>query len=142
MGYNTEFQGQLYFIDDITGSELNILKQYLEADCREHPEWKAPTDLAYIDLELNDDFSGLKWTGAEKTYGMSEAINFIIKRMKLFNPAFGLKGKFTAQGEDMDDRYEITIVNNRAIKKNLVVVGEIMECPHCGGKINLTVKEK
>jgi hypothetical protein len=102
----------------------------LDEDCREHPEW-GRADLTYIDLELLDDFSGVKWNGAEKTYDLEEKVNVIIDEMRKEFPNFGLQGEMIAQGEDIEDRWSLLIENGRAIKRDVVITGQKIKCPHC-----------
>src|SRR5258708_4315685 len=103
MGYSTEFRGELKFTRELTGSELARLKGMLGQDCRQHPEWYAK-GLYRVDLELLEDFSGLRWDGTEKTYDLDRLVNVVIREMRKAVPDFGLTGKLVAQGEDMDDQ--------------------------------------
>ena len=130
MGYYTDFKGELKFTEELKASQIAKVKSFLDENCRNHPEW-GNTDLHYVDLEFLPDFSGLKWNGAEKTYGMVEIVNMIIQNMKKEMPTFGLEGKFLAQGEDIDDRWELIIENGFAIKKDLPQSGQKVICPHC-----------
>lgn len=63
MGYTTNFKGELKFTKELKASELAKLSSMLGEDCREHPEWDYEGPLYYIDLELLEDFSGIKWDG-------------------------------------------------------------------------------
>lgn len=130
MGYNTEFKGELKFTQELTASQLAKVKSFLGEDCRNHPEWGA-SSLYHIGLELLDDFSGLRWNGAEKTYSMDGMINLIITHMRTDVPDFGFVGKMVAQGEDIDDRYEILIKDGWAVKREIELTGTKIECPHC-----------
>ena len=141
MGYSTYFKGELKFTKEATGSQLAVIKSMMGQDCRDHPEWKEP-DLYYIDLKITDDFSGLEWNGAEKTYGMVECVNLIIRVMKKEYPNFGLKGKMVAQGENIDDRWELVIdKNGDAIKRDILPVGKKILCPHCDEEFYFNPKE-
>jgi hypothetical protein len=136
MGYTTQFKGELKFTRELTGSELAKLKSMLGQDCRNHPEWDAGNGLYYIDLALLDDFSGLKWDGSEKTYNMDCLVNVVIKEMRKTVPDFSLTGKLVAQGEDIDDRWELLIgEDGLAIRKNTPPSGAAIICPHCEGKV-------
>ena len=130
MGYTTKFGGVLNFKTELTGSQLAYLNTILGEDCRDHPEWKAP-NLYAIDLELTEDFSGIRWNGAEKTYDMDELVNVVIRLMKEKYPTFELTGKFVAQGEDIDDRWELIITNGIAEKVKIIPNGTKVKCPHC-----------
>lgn len=59
MGYSTDFKGELKFTRELTGSELATLKGILGEDCRNHPDWDAK-NLYHMDLEMLEDFSGIK----------------------------------------------------------------------------------
>lgn len=135
MGYTTQFKGELKFTRELSGSELAKLNAMLGEDCRNHPEW-GTKNLYYIDLELLDDFSGLRWDGTEKTYGMERLVNVIISEMRKTVTDFGLTGKLVAQGEDIDDRWELLIGDDGfAIKRNTPPSGTCIICPHCEKKV-------
>lgn len=131
MGYNTRFDGELRFVTEPTATQLAKLKSMFGEDCRDHPEWE--TDgLYYIDLELTDDFCGLRWNGAEKTYDLDQLVNVVIAQMRMKWPDFGLIGSLTAQGEDVQDRWMLTIGDDGlAHKTKLGITGKIVTCPHC-----------
>jgi hypothetical protein len=132
MGYTTQFDGALKFTTDINIKQLAHIKQYMGEDFRDHPDWEKPDSyMNYIDLVILDDYSGIKWSGAEKTYGMVESVNFIIDEMKKLWPDFGLEGEMTAQGEEIKDVWKLVMENGRAIKKEIILEGTIVTCPHC-----------
>jgi hypothetical protein len=134
MGYTTNFKGVLLFTKELNGKELKKVKSFLGEDCRQHEEW-GRTDLSYIDLELTDDFSGLQWDGSEKTYDLQDKVNVIIDEMRKEFPDFGLEGHLVAQGEDVEDRWTLSIeANGRAVKRPVEVKGAKVKCPHCGEK--------
>jgi len=130
MGYSTEFEGELKFTEELKASQIAQIQSFLTEDCRDHPEW-GNTHLYYVDLEFLSDYSGLKWNGAEKTSGMIEIVNMIIVNMRKSMSNFGLKGKFLAQGEDIEDRWELIFEEGFAIRKNLLQTGSKIKCPHC-----------
>ena len=142
MGYTTTFKGVLKFKDESKASELALISQFLGEDIRDHDEWernKWAEKLQYtIDLELIDDFSGLEWNGTEKSYEMIAQVNYLITQMRKKNPSFALEGKLLAQGEDIDDRWELRIgENGLAYEKKLKVTGRKIVCPHCEGEFIL-----
>ena len=98
MGYTTQFKGELKFGRDFSGSELSKLKSMLGEDCQDHPEWKT-NDLYRVDLELLDDFSGLKHDESEKTYSLEKIVNVVIKEMRKTVPDFSLVGKLLVTRE-------------------------------------------
>jgi hypothetical protein len=132
MGYNTEFKGKLKFKTELTTSQLAKVNSFLGEDCRDHPEWEGSTGLYYVDLVLLDDFSGLQWNSeTEKTYQLDEIINMLIKNIRKEIPDFSLEGKLLAQGDDIDDRWELIMENGIAIKKDLPHTSSKIECPMC-----------
>jgi len=131
MGYTTNFKGILTFKPELKASQLAYLKTILGEDCGDHPEWETNGDLCYIDLALTDDFSGLQWSGAEKTYDMDKLVNVVIRLMKARWPDFELDGKFMAKGEDIEDRWELLIEGGHATRRDIVIVGQRIVCPHC-----------
>jgi hypothetical protein len=140
MGYTTKFLGSLKFTGELTATQLAHLKKMLNEDCRDHPEWGA-TDLYYIDLELADDFSGLRWSGAEKTYSMEKLVNVVIREMRKRWPEFGLSGELEAQGEDHDDRWRLVIgADGMAAKVKHPRLGQKVECPYCERTFTLEAK--
>ena len=134
MGYSTTFKGVLKFKAEPTVSVLRALKTWLGEDLRElAPEYAEKNQVNYIDLELTEDFAGLQWSGAEKTYGLVAAVNWIIDMMRDQVLAdFTLTGELTAQGEDADDRWILRMVGGRAVEIKIPVTGEKMTCPECG----------
>jgi len=132
MGYSTEFKGVLRFTKELTREQLVKVKSFCGEDCRDHPEWEDAEGLAYIDLELSADFTGLKWNGAEKTYNMVDVINLIIVNMKKDFPDFGLKGSLFAQGEEFDDVWRLCFnEDDFAEKEDIIITGKRITCPHC-----------
>lgn len=131
MGYTTEFTGELKFTSEATAAQLAALNEMFGEDCRDHPEWGAK-DAYYIDPELNDDFTGVRWNGAEKSYEMVECVNVVIRQMRQQWPNFGLSGSMAAQGEDVEDRWALTIGEDGfAHKAKIAVTGKVVVCPHC-----------
>lgn len=131
MGYTTEFKGELKFTKELTATQLAELASMLGQDCRQHPEW-GTKDLYYIDLELTKDFSGIKWDGSEKTYGLENLVNVVIHQMRKKWPDFGLSGSLLAQGEEIGDIWQLTIGDDGLAKKvPVALAGRIVTCPHC-----------
>jgi hypothetical protein len=138
MGYSTNFSGELKFAHDVTVPELTALQKFLGADVREHKEWNPPHDLYFIDLELLEDFTGLKWDGSEKTYELDQAINLITREMRKEFPEFKLQGQLLAQGEDAEDRWMLVLDEQGiASKQEIVITGQRVKCLECGHKFVL-----
>lgn len=123
MGYTTTFKGILKFKKELNASQLSYLKNMIEE-----------TKDREMDIELSKDFSGLQWNGTEKTYDLIKDINFIINNMKEKYSDFELIEKLKAQGEEFDDIWELIIKDGKAVKKELIVTGKEITCPHCEKK--------
>jgi hypothetical protein len=135
MGYSTEFKGELKFTRELTATQLAKLMSFFGKDCRDHPEWMGGSDLTYVDLEFLGDFSGIRWNGAKKTYDMVAIVNMVTLNMQKEWPDFGLSGKMLAQGQEIDDRWEL-IINDKgfAEREDVALAGKEITCPHCEGK--------
>lgn len=137
MGYTTEFKGALRFTEELTASQLAEVSKFLGEDCRIHPEWEVGLsnvggDLYYIDLELTEDFSGLRWNGIEKTYSLDKLVNVVIVNMRKLYPSFGLEGFMTAQGDEAGDRWTLVIQEDGlAHHVDTPPAGEPLTCPRC-----------
>ncbi|PLC06362.1 hypothetical protein CY658_04835 [Variovorax sp. RO1] len=139
MGYSTKFSGELRFATEPTAPQLAALNVMFGEDCRDHPEWSAP-DLYSIDLELNEDFTGLRWDGMEKTYDLDKLVNVVIDQMRAKWPDFALVGSLQAQGEDVEDRWTLAIgEDGRAHHVDTPATGAIVTCPHCDHRFMLDV---
>ncbi len=132
MGYSTEFKGELKFTKEPTASQLAKLNSMFGEDCRDHPEWDESEGLCYIDLELTKDFSAIKWNGAEKTYDLDKLVNVVIIEMRKEWPEFSLTGELLAQGEDIEDRWQLCFDHDGfAHRRDVAIVGRKCRCPHC-----------
>lgn len=139
MGYSTTFKGELKFTNDLTSDQISLVSSFLGQDCRDHPEW-GDDSLTYIDLEFTKDGKGLKWDGSEKTYDLTDKVNLIIRNVQKKYPEFGLTGSLIAQGEDIEDRWSLTMESNVAIKKETAIAGKTILCPHCGEHFILEIE--
>lgn len=120
MGYSTDFTGELKFVNELTASQLFKIESFLGEDRQDHPEWEMASGFYYVDLELADRFTGLKWNGAEKTYGLVDAVNMIITNMRKEFPDFSLKGEMLGQGEEADDRWKLIIGDDGMAYKKII----------------------
>lgn len=130
MGYNTDFEGTLYFQHDITVKELKTLYSICGADAREYPEWGMP-HLTYIDYVVTAELDGIIWDGSEKSYDMVEKTQLIINLMKKVNSSFELKGELLAQGEELSDRWKLIANGDIVTRQDIVLHGKVISCPHC-----------
>lgn len=131
MGYSTEFKGELKISKELTASQIVKLNSMFGEDCRDHPEWDAK-GLYCIDLELDENFTGIRWDGSEKTYDLDKLVNVVIRQMQKDYPDFALSGELLAQGEDISDRWQLYIGDDGlAHRRDVVIVGRKCVCPHC-----------
>ena len=136
MGYTTEFKGVLKIQPELTASQIVFIEQFLREDIRWHPDWNKnewSEKLMYsIDLELTPEYDGLVWTGIEKSYEMCAQVNYVITQMKTVCPEFRVSGKFAAQGERLEDRWELVIGEDGfATEVKLTPKGKKFTCPEC-----------
>lgn len=143
MGYTTTFKGQLEFNRELKASEIKKLKEAFEFDPRhgDHTQ-SSPYAFYYIDLELNENMDAIRWNGAEKSYGMTQQVGYVIGEITQLSPDLKLSGKMLAQGEDIDDRWELIVKDNKVTRKELKVIGKRIECPHCGSEFILESEEE
>ncbi|EDN69904.1 hypothetical protein BGP_2003 [Beggiatoa sp. PS] len=134
MGYHTDFKGTLKFTQPLLAEQKAYLETILGEWCLEHPEWNVPQLRYGVDLKLLDDESGLQWNGGEKTYNMDQIVALVIRLMQQKYPEFSLTGKLLAQGEDIDDRWQLYIENGEVKTRELAQSGKEIECPHCHQK--------
>ena len=131
MGYTTHFDGEFRFTTELTASQLATLGVFFGQDCREHPEWKPPKYATYIDLEYTKDFGGIKHDRSEKSSLDEEMVNMLVRLMRQTVPEFGLTGELKAQGEDIDDRYFLRMVNGVCGRIPIAASGQKVTCPEC-----------
>jgi len=131
MGYSTDFTGELKFAGEMTGPMFAKVKSMLQEDLRDHPEWGPRGDCYYMQFELLKDFSGIEWDGGEKFYGAVDAVNILTRVLRETWPEFGFTGQLNAQGEQFDDRWVLAMEEGIAIKRDVVIVGNRVTCPHC-----------
>ena len=145
MGYSTTYEGELKFRRELTASELAHLNKFLGADVRDLGDDDASSRYGgywyHIDLELLDDFSGLRWDNSEKTGDMSSIVNYLIDKMRETVPDFALTGTMRATGQDFDDRWVLEWQNGKAVHSDMVLTGRVIECPHCEEKFRLELDD-
>lgn len=129
MGYNTDFTGEFKFNRELVGSEIAKLQSFFGEDCREHQNWVNSAGLYHVNLEFIEDYSGIRWDGMEKTDDLTDYINMILDNINF--PNFELTGRMLAQGEDIDDRYELVVENGRIKRRDIIRSGKKMVCPNC-----------
>ncbi len=144
MGYDTQYDGALYFsnLEDISVEKLRYLKSILGEDYRDHKEWHSflpeKTYLTYIDFKLLDDFSGIEHTGAEKSHDQVDALNLIKALMEVkFGKPFRLEGRILCQGEDIEDRWFLIMGDDGVAYRLDIEIGTLITCPECGHRFEL-----
>lgn len=123
MGYSAHYTGEFKFVPEINRAGIMMLTGLLKgrADLREQT-WKAylaqfgvepEPDQYYIDLEFNDDFTGLRHTGGGSVYyaSMVSAVKLITALLRNAQPEMKLQGEMEATGED-GERWKIVIDEN------------------------------
>lgn len=133
MGYNTHFDGVLYFNDDLP---VKAIKHILCTIANREATYNGKK--IYIQFEVTKGLDGIQWDGSEKFYDAVDAVNYIIEKVKSVYPNFSLSGEITAQGEDSFDRWKLAINDKgRAYKKEIIGDKGKVHCPHCGKDFNL-----
>jgi len=127
MGYSTDFEGQLTFKSEPTIKQIQRIQELIEQE----PERGTDHD-HYIDLELTLNPLSIKWNGNEKTRGMVESLNWIIRTMRHEYDDFWLEGELQAQGEGISDRWQLRFdLLGIAYKLDTPPTGNKTSCPHC-----------
>ena len=130
MGYDTKFTGVLLFGPDMTAKMLAEVNKHLGSDRRDyHPQ--PDGDWTFIDLELTDDFDGVRWSGAEKTHDMDQAVNWLVDQVRIKFPAFTLNGEMLAQGDDVGDVWRLVVKDGKAEVKKWEQLPSHVMCPKC-----------
>lgn len=134
MGYTTEFRGELKFKKELTQEQIAHLQKFLGKDRRDigwttHKDDEKYGRWYHIDLEFNDDYTGLRWNGTEKTYEMCRIIEFLTDRMREKWPEFELIGMMFAQGESKDDMWRL-VMEDGVARKVPLTLDQIMGLPY------------
>jgi hypothetical protein len=145
MGYSTDFIGELRFTRVMTPIELAYIERQMGFDLPEdfngyiYPHGKPH----YVQFELTQDKTGIRWDENEKFYKAVEAVNFIIDNARREIPDFGLTGQLEAQGEQIGDHWFLVIGKDGfASRINAPKAGDKLTCPHCGEEIVLESKSE
>ena len=136
MGYNTEFEGEIKFSREITVPELRIIQATIDAsDVGEIADMckyqkKDDDEFRYLDLELTNDFTGIKWDGSEKTYYMVTSLNVFFHAIRQRIPDMSFNGRMDAQGEEVEDVWTIEVKDGVA-RRVEVEKPHMTQCPEC-----------
>ena len=119
-------EGELKFTTELRGSELAFVCKVLGGTYS--------NDIPYLDLELNDDFSGVCWSQDHTpVLDMVKEINVLIRTVRQQLPEFGLTGRLLAQGNVPSDRWLIAIGDDGFAQQVAIDhrSEEMITCPHC-----------
>jgi len=146
MGYSTDFKGQFILDKELSDKDFTFLRKFNESRRvkRNLPAEYGVEGEFYVDdkgslgqereesiVDHNappstqpglwcqwvptEDRMGIEWDGNEKFYHYTEWIKYLIE--KILSPrGYILNGTVKWQGEDMDDRGKIEIVDNKVHK--------------------------
>jgi len=135
MGYTTEFEGMVKIEPPLNEQERKFLEKF--SDTRRMNRKKGPyyvdnTGLSGQDdepdiIDYNEPPKGqpglwcqwvptkdgqyIVWDGGEKFYHSPEWMEYLIKHFIGTNPI--AKGEIKARGEDMDDRWNLVVIDNK-----------------------------
>lgn len=138
MGYDTNYAGTMFFVEELTGKQIAFLDKILGEDCRDHNDWQPEAgDMTHIDLEMDEDYAGLVWNGSEKSYDMGDKLNLIVKLMRRQWPSFGFAGKMQARDDETD--YNIISKDDGFVEvvPLTLITGRCIHCPECGHEFNV-----
>lgn len=111
MGYTAEFAGYLEPNREFTQEEINIITAF-------NDERHEGTNYPGIWCQWTIENGVLEWDGMEKFYNYIEWLEYLTVRF--FEPwGIKLNGTMKWQGEDMDDRGKIEVVDNKVKLINL-----------------------
>lgn len=150
MGYSTTFEGVLRFKDPVTNEALGFLNTFLGKDRRDigfkdesvYQGGKYGSYWYYIDFQLTDDFTGIKWNESEKAYDMEHIANWLTDMMRPLYPDFEFEGELLAIGEEQGDVWKLVMEDGIAVKKKMAFeVDSRIKCPDCGHIFKLQEQE-
>ncbi len=131
MGYTTNFQGTIKITPELKASEIKFI-QGMFGDMREwNPKEAEQLDMTHFDFEFNEDFTGIGWNGAEKFYDADKCMKYVVDATIKKYPHLKFNGILQAQGEDFDDRWQLIVKDNKVSRKEVVLKGKKIKCPHC-----------
>lgn len=113
MGYSTDFSGKFNFDKPLDAETYLKLKEFAE---ERHEDEGFPS--RYCQWVPTEGRTSLEWDGGEKFYGYSEWLRYLIETFT--KPAgYVLNGKVKWQGEDMDDRGYLEVIDNVVFARKL-----------------------
>lgn len=137
MGYTTQFQGVVKITPELKTSQVKFI-QGMFGDMREwNPEEAKRLDFTWFDFEFNEEMDGLQWDGTEKFYDADTKMQYLIDRAVEKYPELSFNGILQAQGEEIDDRWQLVVNDNKVKKVEVTLKGKIITCPRCEEKFEL-----
>jgi len=104
MGYHTKFQGHISIEPALDDDDYEWLSELHET---RHEDKNFPG--YYCQWQSNRKGTQLSWDGEEKFYDSVEWMTYIVNHLK---DKYTFNGKILAQGEEMNDRWVLTITDN------------------------------
>lgn len=143
MGYSTDFKGVLRFTKEPDRKVLAALANEILGEWIHSWPWSEfPKGAYHVDLELTDEFDGIQWNGMEKTYGMLEVVQWLCGIvLPAFDPELSLEGTFVCQGEDIEDRWILSVKDGKAERIKQSLSREVVECPECNQRVMMPYSE-
>jgi hypothetical protein len=135
MSYPMSYSGELKFSHDLSIGQLVELQRIIGEDVRDLPNVVMVGDFGFFDLELLDDYSGIKHDGSESSYHIPDQINTILRHLRdNFVDAPRLTGVIHGTGREPEDAHRIIVeeVGGARDEKVKMVATTNGNCPHCG----------
>lgn len=127
MGYNTDFEGSLTFKCTPGIAQAQYIAELLDTEPSKDNDLER-----HINLEFSISTLRIKWNGGEKTYEMVDSVNWLVGKMREKWSDFALEGTLSAQGEEIDDKWELRFNDEGiAYKHDIELSGVRIECPNC-----------
>ena len=109
MGYTTDFEGQFTLDHPLDEEHAKILHNFSET---RHEGYDAGPKLGYwCDWAPTEDGRAIAHNGGEKFYNYVGWLELLLEKF-LIPWGYKLNGKVVWQGEDMEDRGKIVVVDN------------------------------
>lgn len=118
MGYTTEFRGTINLEPVLTAAQVAELETFAEERHGGNVDVYAGFPGFWCQWIPTNDGAGIEWDGNEKFYHGEEWMKLIIDR---FLKPWGIVGNglILAQGEEIDDRWELIVKDNVVSTKKL-----------------------
>lgn len=118
MGYTTDFAGSFKLNKTLTVADRKVLVDFAAARHGGNTEVFPGFPSFWCQWMPSEDGNSIEWDGGEKFYEYTAWLKYIIDHF-LEPKGYVLNGKVKWQGEEMDDRGELTVVDNVVTEKEL-----------------------